>query len=183
MDISIGRMKQVPMMNRPPQVPNRKLSGRAARFTVSYYAALSILPEPLLQHILSYLQPAELGRISTVDKQMNTESSTVAELCVKKILREVFLTDATTVLRRLTLSNESFSFKKFLSDIRKKRILVLNGTSKHSSMFDIKKNSWESKSTAMTQHRAAFSSVWYRGELVVISGNVPGKRFCSTIQI
>lgn len=145
-------------------------------FVPSYYARLSILPEPLLQQILSFLQPQELGRISLVSKDMNNESTVVAEFCVKKILREVFFADASIVLKRLTETvseGTKFSFKKFLMDIRRKRILVLNGTSKHSSILDLKKNSWEDKSIEMSQHRAAFSSVWYRGELVVISGNVP----------
>lgn len=58
-------------------------------------------------------------------------------------------------------------------EIRRKRILVLNGATKRAAMLDIKKNSWEDKSVEMTEHRAAFSSVWYRGELIVISGNIP----------
>lgn len=162
------------MSEKPPLFSNRVKP--FVRFSITLKSApLSIIPEPILQLVLSYLQPAELGRVSSVDKQMNFQSNIVAELCVKKILRELFVADAPAVLKRLSISQPGLSYKKFLNDLRKKRILVLNGTSKHSSILDIKANKWSECSTAMTQHRAAFSSVWYRGELVVISGNVPGK--------
>ena len=154
----------IPSTRRIPPIP----------YVRSFYARLPIIPQPLLQQILSYLQPSELGRFSTVSREMNQESDIVAEMCVKKILREMFMSDAETVLKRLTQSQERFSFKKFLLDVRKKRILVLNGHTAHSAMLDLKKNTWESKSVEMTHHRAAFSSVWFRGELVVLSGNVPG---------
>jgi hypothetical protein len=161
------------MLRRPPQVPTtRKL---AIHFSSSnQYQPFSYLPELLLQLILSYLSPVELGSISAVDRQMNRETSIVAEFCARKILREVFSTDYSTVLQRLLTSQPSISYKKFLNDLRKRRVLVLNGTSKHSTMFDINTNKWTPCSVAMAQHRAAFSSVWFRGELVVISGNVPG---------
>jgi len=161
------------MMQRPPQVPSsRKVSVRFAPLV--QYQPFSYLPELLLQLILTYLTPSDLGLVSAVDKQMNREASTVAEFCALKIMREVFASDYQLVLQRLLSSQPNISYKKFLNDLRKRRVLVLNGTSKHSSMFDINSNKWTPCSTAMMQHRAAFSSVWFRGELVVISGNVPG---------
>ena len=170
-----------PMMHRPPQVPSRKVSVRFA--PIVQFQPFSFLPELLLQLILSYLTPSELGRVSVVDRQMNREAATVAEFCALKILREVFASDYPLVLQRLLSSQPNISYKKFLNDLRKRRVLVLNGTSKHSSMFDINSNKWAPCSIAMTQHRAAFSSVWFRGELVVISGNVPGTLSSSTLYI
>ena len=130
-----------------------------------------IFPVTVIHDILSYLQPKELASIARVNKFTNSETKIVAYLCIRKIFRGIYMSDA--VLNTLDARLSSTSFTKFLHDLRKKQILVLNGSTKESSILDIKENKWKACSTDMLQHRAAFSAVWFRGELVIVSGNLP----------